>query len=197
MLILPTGCPEFLLSFPAPIGTTLWVSRFPPMMASSPATGTPPTTRPRASYRTDSRRFGVAWRRELPPPVRIVATARRAMPTYRFSIAAAWALGGIGWLLVGLAFVQFAMALIAPPDPMFHPSGALYLWGAAMKAGMTLAAGLGLAVFGGVARAVFAMARRTCPHRVYSVPLPARTDQCARTVHDVRLQRPESEDGTD
>lgn len=82
------------------------------------------------------------------------------MPPYRFSIAAAWVVGGIGWLLVGLAVVQFGMALFAPPDPIFRSASGLYLWGAAMKAGMSLAAGLGLAVFGGVARAVFAMARR-------------------------------------
>ncbi len=81
------------------------------------------------------------------------------MHPYRFSIAAAWVLGGIGWLLVGLAFVQLGIALIAPPDAMFRPSSALYLWGAVTKAGMSLVAGLGLAVFGGVARAVVAMAR--------------------------------------
>lgn len=79
---------------------------------------------------------------------------------YRFSMAAAWVVGGLGWLLVGLAFVQFALAVFAPPDPMFRASGALYLLGAATKAGMSLVAGLCLAVFGGVARAVFALARR-------------------------------------
>lgn len=79
---------------------------------------------------------------------------------YRFSMAAAWVVGGIGWLLVGLAFVQFSMAVFAPPEPMFRASSALYLFGAVTKAGLSLLGGLCLAVFGGVARAVFALARR-------------------------------------
>lgn len=82
------------------------------------------------------------------------------MPPYRFSIAAAWVVSGLGWLLVGFAFVQFAMAVFAPPDPMFRASSTLYLWGAVIKAGMSLIGGLCLAVFGGMARAVFAIAQR-------------------------------------
>jgi len=82
------------------------------------------------------------------------------MAPYRFSVAASWFLGGLGWFLVGLAVVQFVMALVAPPDAMLRPSGGLYLWTAAMNAGKSLVAGLTLAVLGGVARAVFALAQR-------------------------------------
>lgn len=82
------------------------------------------------------------------------------MPPYRFSVAAAWVLGGLGWFLVGLATIQFVLALVAPPDPMLRPSGGLYLWGAAMNAGKSLVVGLSLVVLGGVARAVFALAQR-------------------------------------
>jgi hypothetical protein len=82
------------------------------------------------------------------------------MQSYRFSLAAAWVVGGLGWLLVGFAFVQFAMAVFAPPDPMFRASSTLYLWGAVMKAGMSLIGGLCLAVFGGMARAMVALAQR-------------------------------------
>lgn len=83
------------------------------------------------------------------------------MTPYRFSIAAAWVVGGLGWFLVGLAVVQFVLALVAPPDAMLRPSGGLYLWAAAMNAGKSLVAGLSLAVLGGVARAVFALAHRS------------------------------------
>ncbi|WP_257385537.1 hypothetical protein [Tahibacter caeni] len=82
------------------------------------------------------------------------------MLPYRFSIAAAWVLGGLGWCLVGLAVFQFVLALVAPPDPMLRPSGGLYLWGAVMNAGKSVAAGLSLAVLGGVARVVFGLAQR-------------------------------------
>lgn len=82
------------------------------------------------------------------------------MSPYRFSIAAAWGLGGLGWFLMCLAVVQFVLALVAPPDPLMRPSGVVYLWGAAMSAGKTLVVGLSLAVLGGVARAVFGLAQR-------------------------------------
>jgi len=82
------------------------------------------------------------------------------MSPYRFSVAASWALGGLGWFLVGLAVVQLGMALLSPPDALLRPSSGLYLWAAAMNAGKSLVAGLALAVLGGVARAVFALAQR-------------------------------------